>query len=109
MNRAVKTEALWIDSDVLQKGLRGYEQRFRTKTFIELMSKELRALGDYGWVHDKLKEYEDINAKFAEPMEDDEMNALIERQAKVAERLDATGAWDLDSRLEMAMEALRSA
>ena len=60
MNRAVKTEALWIDSDVLQKGLRGYEQRFRTKTFIELMSKELRALGDYGWVHDKLKEYEAI-------------------------------------------------
>jgi len=56
---------------------------------------------------DMLKEYEDINAKFAEPMEDDEMNALIERQAKVAERLDATGAWDLDSRLEMAMEALR--
>ena len=54
-----------------------------------------------------LKEYEEINAKFAEPMEDDEMNALIERQAKVAERLDATGAWDLDARLEMAMDALR--
>ena len=56
---------------------------------------------------DMLREYEAINAKFAEPMEDDAMNALIERQAKVAERLDATGAWDLDSRLEMAMDALR--
>ncbi|MBT5805643.1 MAG: energy-dependent translational throttle protein EttA [Gemmatimonadetes bacterium] len=56
---------------------------------------------------DMLREYEQINAKFAEPMEDDEMNALIEQQAKVAERLDATGAWDLDARLEMAMDALR--
>ena len=56
---------------------------------------------------DMLREYEQINAKFAEPMEDDEMNALIEKQAKVAERLDATGAWDLDARLEMAMDSLR--
>jgi ATP-binding cassette ChvD family protein len=54
-----------------------------------------------------LKEYEEINAKFAEPMDDDEMNALIERQGKVQEKLDAADAWDLDSRLEMAMDALR--
>ena len=56
---------------------------------------------------DLLREYEDINAKFAEPMDDDAMNALIERQATVAEQLDAVGAWDLDSRLDMAMDALR--
>jgi ATP-binding cassette ChvD family protein len=56
---------------------------------------------------DLLKEYEEINAKFAEPMNDDEMNALIERQGAVQEKLDAADAWDLDSRLEMAMEALR--
>ena len=56
---------------------------------------------------DLLREYEDINAKFAEPMDDDAMNALIERQASVAEQLDAAGAWDLDSRLDMAMDALR--
>ena len=56
---------------------------------------------------DLLREYEDINAKFAEPMDDDAMNALIERQATVAEQLDAAGAWDLDSRLDMAMDALR--
>ena len=56
---------------------------------------------------DLLQEYEEINARFAEEMSDDEMNELIERQAKVAERLDAAGAWDLDSRLEMAMDALR--
>jgi energy-dependent translational throttle protein EttA len=56
---------------------------------------------------DLLKEYEEINAKFAEPMDDDEMNALIERQGKVQEQLDHADAWDLDSRLEMAMDALR--
>ena len=56
---------------------------------------------------DLLREYEDINAQFADPMDDDAMNALIERQASVAEQLDAVGAWDLDSRLDMAMDALR--
>ena len=54
-----------------------------------------------------LKEYNLINEKFAEPMSDDEMNKLIERQGKVQEKLDALDAWDLDSRLEMAMDALR--
>ena len=56
---------------------------------------------------DLLKEFEEINAKFAEPMDDDEMNALLERQGEVQEKLDHADAWDLDSRLEMAMEALR--
>ncbi len=56
---------------------------------------------------DLLKEYEEINAKFAEEMTDDEMNALIERQGAVQEKLDHADAWDLDSRLEMAMDALR--
>ncbi|WP_027184033.1 energy-dependent translational throttle protein EttA [Desulfovibrio inopinatus] len=54
-----------------------------------------------------LKEFEDINNKFAEPMEADEMDALIARQAEVQEKLDALDAWDLDSRLDMAMDALR--
>jgi len=56
---------------------------------------------------DLLKEYEEINAKFAEPMDDDAMAKLIERQGEVQEKLDAADAWDLDSRLEMAMDALR--
>ncbi|KPK95335.1 MAG: ABC transporter ATP-binding protein [Deltaproteobacteria bacterium SM23_61] len=56
---------------------------------------------------DLLKEFERINEKFAEPMSDDEMNKLLERQGQVQEKLDAQGAWDLDSRLEMAMDALR--
>ena len=54
-----------------------------------------------------VKEFEAINAKFADPMEPDEMDALINRQAEVQEQMDAKGAWDLDSRLEMAMDALR--
>ena len=58
-------------------------------------------------VVDLLKEYDEINAKFAEPMSDDEMTSLLERQGEVQDKLDASNAWDLDSRLEMAMDALR--
>jgi energy-dependent translational throttle protein EttA len=54
-----------------------------------------------------LAEFEEINAKFSEPMDDDAMNALLERQGTVQEKLDQQGGWDLDSRLEMAMDALR--
>jgi ATP-binding cassette ChvD family protein len=56
---------------------------------------------------DLLKEFERINEKFAEPMDDEAMNKLLERQGAVQEKLDAVGAWDLDSQLEMAMDALR--
>ncbi len=56
---------------------------------------------------DLLAEYERINQKFSEPMSEDEMASLLERQGKVQEQLDARDAWDLDSRLEMAMDALR--
>jgi ATPase subunit of ABC transporter with duplicated ATPase domains len=56
---------------------------------------------------DALKEYDLINEKFAEPMSDDAMNKLIERQGEVQEKLEALDAWNLDSRLEMAMDALR--
>lgn len=56
---------------------------------------------------DLLNEFNQINDKFAEPMTDDEMQALIERQGEVSDQLETLGAWDLDSRLEMAMDALR--
>lgn len=56
---------------------------------------------------DLMNEFNRINERFAEPMSDDEMTALCERQAEVQEKLDAVDAWDLDSRLEMAMDALR--
>src|SRR6201988_248074 len=56
---------------------------------------------------DLLKEFQEINARFGEEMSDDEMNALLERQGTVEEKLEHLDAWDLDSRLEMGMEALR--
>jgi ATP-binding cassette ChvD family protein len=56
---------------------------------------------------DLVNEFNRINEKFAEPMTDEEMADLCERQAAVQEKLDALDAWDLDSRLEMAMDALR--
>jgi len=72
-----------------------------TKTVREIVQQGVQPIVDL------LKEYDDINAKFAEPLTDDEMSELLDRQGKVQEKLDATGAWDLDSRLEMAMDALR--
>jgi ATP-binding cassette ChvD family protein len=56
---------------------------------------------------DLVNEYNAISAKFSEPMSDDEMQKLIERQGTVQEKIDHANAWDLDSRLEMAMDALR--
>jgi len=56
---------------------------------------------------DLMNEFNQINERFAEPMSDDEMAALCDRQAVVQEKLDAVDAWDMDSRLEMAMDALR--
>ena len=56
---------------------------------------------------DLLDEFNRINEKFSEPMSDDEMNNLIARQGEVQEKLDALDGWDLDARLDMAMDALR--
>ena len=53
-----------------------------------------------------LKEYEEVSMKFAEPMSDDEMNALIERQGVLTDRIDHCGGWEIDSKLERAMDAL---
>ena len=74
-----------------------------TKTVREIVEQ-----GVQGTV-DLLNEYNKINEKFAEPMSDDEMSKLIERQGEVQERLEAADAWNLDSRLEMALDALRCA
>src|SRR5205085_829278 len=54
-----------------------------------------------------LKEFEDINARFGEEMSEEDMDKLLARQGEVREKLDHLDAWDLDSRLEMAMDALR--
>ena len=54
-----------------------------------------------------LKEFDEINARFGEELSEEEMSELLERQGEVQEKLDAADAWDLDSRLEMALDALR--
>jgi len=54
-----------------------------------------------------LDRFEEVSAKFAEPLSDDEMNAVIEEQAVIQEKIEAADAWDLESKVEMAMEALR--
>ena len=54
-----------------------------------------------------LKEYEDIGNKMAENITDDEMNILLEKQGDLQDKLDSSNAWDLDSRLDLAMDALR--
>ncbi|MCC6325976.1 MAG: energy-dependent translational throttle protein EttA [Candidatus Brocadia sp.] len=72
-----------------------------TKTVREIVEEGVQELAD---LH---KEYNRINDQFSEPMSDNEMNKLIERQGEVQGKIDALGAWDLDARLEMAMDALR--
>jgi ATP-binding cassette ChvD family protein len=72
-----------------------------TKTVREIVEEGVREMADL------LKEFNQITEQFSQPMSDEAMNKLIERQGEVQERLDALGAWDLDARLEMAMDALR--
>ncbi len=54
-----------------------------------------------------VRQYNEISDKFAEPMSDDQMNQLLEKQGQLQEQIDHLDAWDIDSRLEMAMDALR--
>ena len=72
-------------------------------------SKTVRQIVEEGVqeVVDALAEFDEINMKFGEEMSPDEMDALMARQAEVQDKLDAMNAWDLDSRLELAMDALR--
>ena len=70
-----------------------------TKTVREIVEQGVQPILDL------LKEFDDINNAFADP--DADMDKLMDRQAKVQDKLDASGAWDLDSKLEMAMDALR--
>jgi len=100
-----------VDSDYLGKTIlsAGYtvgylEQEPRldeTKTVRQIVEQGVQSTMDL------IHEYNKINEQFAEPMSDDEMAKLCDRQAAVQEKLDALDAWDIDSRLEMAMDALR--
>ena len=71
------------------------------KTVIEVVREGVQE------VMDLLDEYNEIGLRFAEPMSDDEMNRLIERQGELTDAIEAAGGWDIDSRLERAMDALQ--
>lgn len=60
-----------------------------------------------GETRDLLKRFEEVSAKFGEEMSDDEMNALIEEQAELSEKIEACNGWDLERTIEIAMDALR--
>jgi ATPase subunit of ABC transporter with duplicated ATPase domains len=60
-----------------------------------------------GDVRDLLLRFEEVSNKFAEPMEDDEMTALLDEQAKLQDAIDASNGWELERTLEVAMDALR--
>jgi sulfate-transporting ATPase len=72
-----------------------------TKTVLEIVKEGVQE------VVSLLEEYEKVNARFGEPLTDDEMDKLIQRQGELTELLDHHNAWDLDSRLQRAMDALR--
>ena len=96
----------YLGKTVLSAGLTvGYlEQEPRldeTKTVRQIVEQGVQSTMDL------IHEYNQINEKFAEPMSDDAMAKLCERQGAVQEKIDALDAWDIDSRLEMAMDALR--
>ncbi len=73
-----------------------------TKTVKEIVQEGVQEIVDV------LKEYEEVNNKFAEPMEDDEMTKLIERQGELTEQIEHMNGWELDAKLERAMDALRT-
>ena len=58
-------------------------------------------------IRELLQHFEEVSARFAEPLDDDAMNALVEEQGKLQDRIDASDGWELDRRLEIAMDALR--
>ena len=70
------------------------------KTVLEVVQEGVQEIMDV------LKEYEEVNMKFCEPMSDDEMNKLIERQGELTEKIEHCGGWEIDSKLERAMDAL---
>ena len=87
----------------------GYTLGFLEQEPLLDSDKTVKAVVEEGLLEvvDLVEEYNKISEKFAEPMSDDEMNQLIERQGELQEKIDYLDAWDIDARLEMAMDALR--
>ena len=72
-----------------------------TKTVMDIVKEGVKE------INDTLREYEEVNNKFSEPMTDDEMTKLIDKQSRLSEKIELLDAWNIESRLERAMDALQ--
>ena len=72
-----------------------------TKTVMDIVKEGVKE------INDTLKEYEEVNNKFSEPMSDDEMTKLIDKQSRLSEKIEQLDAWNIESKLERAMDALQ--
>ncbi|MBO4923976.1 MAG: energy-dependent translational throttle protein EttA [Bacteroidales bacterium] len=100
VEKSYRGEVVWAPSYTVGY-LEQEPQMDPDKTVLEVVQEGVQE------VMDLLKEYEEVNMKFMEPMSDDEMTALIERQGELTEKIDHVGGWDIDAKLERAMDALQ--
>ena len=100
VEKSFQGEVVWAPGYTV--GYLGQEpQMDPDKTVLEVVQEGVQE------VMDLLKEYEEVNLKFCEPMDDDQMNALIERQGELTEKIEHCGGWEIDAKLERAMDALQ--
>ena len=100
MEKSYRGEVVWAPGYTVGY-LEQEPQMDPDKTVIEVVREGVQE------VMDLLKEYEEVNMKFMEPMSDDEMNDLIARQGELTEQIEHVGGWDIDAKLERAMDALQ--
>ena len=100
VEKSYKGEVVWAPG-ISVGYLEQEPQMDENKTVLEVVREGVQE------VMDLLAEYNEISAKFCEPIDDDEMNALIERQGELTEKIDHCGGWEIDSKLERAMDALQ--
>ncbi len=100
VEKSYKGEVVWAPGYTVGY-LEQEPQMDQEKTVLEVVQEGVQE------VMDILAEYNEISAKFMEPMDDDEMNRLIERQGELTEKIDHIGGWEIDSKLERAMDALQ--
>ena len=100
VEKSYKGEVVWAPG-ISVGYLEQEPQMDENKTVLEVVQEGVQE------VMDLLAEYNEISSKFCEPLDDDEMNALIERQGELTEKIDHCGGWEIDSKLERAMDALQ--
>ena len=101
--------ALAKDSDVnIDKELNRLQLKLEKQLKLDPSKNVIENIMDgLGETRDLLKRFEEISMRFAEPMTDDEMNALIEEQGELQEKIDACNGWDLERNVKIAMDAAK--